>query len=637
MKLKNWQGSLAALFIVLLISGCGWLGQNSASKLPKPSSKSANLKSVHYYSLAETAIQNQNLGLAEKLLDKAITSDEKTIYLKQRQIEILSYLAQKDSTYQKKLTTLAHNYYKKGQYNAEILFDLARFYASQKSIEKADKYFREAIEMQPDMQKILIYYLFQMQNKPEADEKLLQQAEEQPWENAKFALILGELYFRIDEEKGIQILEKAHEKWDNEETFEKLIVFSSRLYPSQHIIQLIEDRLAADKAVSTSLQQYFIELNFREQNFAKIVQHKQLCYELDTQQILRYLFFAAVELGKHELAAETGEYIAQNKELEPEQQDSFYQYVAQQFFQLANYTKTAYYLNQIKEPLIIIYFFNEQMMMQATDVEILALLEELQKFDTNKTNFVLANIYATLEQKELSQKFLAQVDDDFIEKNKLFSVAALTYLINSENTEKAYQLFSQAGNINANEEIALYLRSQGKQDKAFKFMQKAQQDSLQAVSYIFLADYYEQEAKIDSALQALQTAASLYPADADILNYYGYFIANQEISRLYPKAEKLLQKAVELQPDSHYIWDSLAWLYVKQKRYSEAQKAFDKVQNATINSSEEAYHLGYFYWKTENLEKASYFLKMAINLNNETDYVKKSEELLLKILAKDEK
>ncbi|HCX73497.1 MAG TPA: hypothetical protein DHM37_07255, partial [Candidatus Cloacimonas sp.] len=80
MKLKNWQGSLAALFIVLLISGCGWLGQNSASKLPKPSSKSANLKSVHYYSLAETAIQNQNLGLAEKLLDKAITSDEKTIY-----------------------------------------------------------------------------------------------------------------------------------------------------------------------------------------------------------------------------------------------------------------------------------------------------------------------------------------------------------------------------------------------------------------------------------------------------------------------------------------------------------------------------------------------------------------------------
>jgi tetratricopeptide (TPR) repeat protein len=277
------------------------------------------------------------------------------------------------------------------------------------------------------------------------------------------------------------------------------------------------------------------------------------------------------------------------------------------------------------------------MMANITDSEIIALLEELQKFVSNKTNFVLANIYATLEQKELSRKFLAQVDEDFIDKNKLFSVAALTYLINSENTDKAYQLFSRAENVNANEEIALYLRSQNKLDTAFKFMQKARQDSLQATSYIFLADYYEQMAKIDSSLQILQTAASLFPDDADILNYYGYFIANQQLSRLYPKAEKLLQKAVELKPNSHYIWDSLAWLYVQQKKYSEAQKAFDKVEKSTINSSEEAYHLGYFYWKIQKQEKASYFLKMAINLNNDTDYVKKSEELLLKILEKDEK
>ncbi|MDY6915876.1 MAG: tetratricopeptide repeat protein [Candidatus Cloacimonadota bacterium] len=637
MSLNKLQIPTASLLLVFFLSGCSWLNKSTVSEDRNSSEKTYNLQSLNLYSLAETAILNRNYPFAVELLEKAAKSDQQELYIKERLIQILFFLAQENQEYQKKLRTLGEKYVKDNTYNSNMIYTLARFFATQEENNKADEYFRKAIEMQPDQQKLLVYYLFQKKTKPHAEIELLEKAEKLPWENPELALLLGELYFKIDEKKGIEILEKAHEKWNNRETFEKLIVYYSRRFPSQKIINLIEERLAADEEVSSSLQQYFIELNFREQNFEKIIQHKNICYELNNQEVLRYLFFAASKLNNHQLAAEIGEYIAQNKDLATEQRDSFYQYVALEYFHLKNYSKTAYFLNQINEPHIIIYFFHERMLTATEDEEIIAILKEMEKYETNKTNFVLANVYATLDKKKLSLEYLTKVDDNFIEENKLYSIAGLTYLINSEDTKKAYELFSHAEEVNANEEIALYLLSQDKPEKAFGFMKKAMEDTLQAVSYIFLADYYEQNAQTDSALHILQSASKIYPENADILNYYGYFIAQKELSQLYDEAEKVLKKALQLEPESHYIWDSLAWLYVKQENFSEAKKTFKKVLEFDFNSSEEAYHLGYFYWKIDNLKQAKQFLRTAIKLNNDDDYVKKSEKLLKKILEKDEK
>jgi len=78
------------------------------------------------------------------------------------------------------------------------------------------------------------------------------------------------------------------------------------------------------------------------------------------------------------------------------------------------------------------------------------------------------------------------------------------------------------------------------------------------------------------------------------------------------------------------IWDSLAWLYFKQNRFNEALKAMEIPLSNEINNSEIAYHLGEIYLKLNKINKAKYYLNLAIKINNEKQSVQLSIELLEK-------
>jgi len=83
--------------------------------------------------------------------------------------------------------------------------------------------------------------------------------------------------------------------------------------------------------------------------------------------------------------------------------------------------------------------------------------------------------------------------------------------------------------------------------------------------------------RVDDALDAYSVAVKRWPKSALSLNAYGYTLADR--TDRFAEAEKLIQKAIKLDPDNPAIIDSLGWVLYKLGRLDEAltelQRAYD--------------------------------------------------------------
>lgn len=80
-----------------------------------------------------------------------------------------------------------------------------------------------------------------------------------------------------------------------------------------------------------------------------------------------------------------------------------------------------------------------------------------------------------------------------------------------------------------------------------------------------------------AGIAAMERIIALNPDHADALNYVGYTLADkmQDLDR----ALVLIQKAMEIKPDSGYIVDSLAWAYY---RMGKLDQAWEEIQRAVV-------------------------------------------------------
>ncbi len=93
---------------------------------------------------------------------------------------------------------------------------------------------------------------------------------------------------------------------------------------------------------------------------------------------------------------------------------------------------------------------------------------------------------------------------------------------------------------------------------------------------------------------AFRKALELKPNDADVLNYLGYSLIDKGLK--LDEAVKMVEKAVELEPDSGFIIDSLGWAYFRLGRIEDAIVELERAiaiipGDATVND-----HLGDAYW-----------------------------------------
>jgi len=79
----------------------------------------------------------------------------------------------------------------------------------------------------------------------------------------------------------------------------------------------------------------------------------------------------------------------------------------------------------------------------------------------------------------------------------------------------------------------------------------------------------------EEGLATMERIITLDPEHADALNYVGYVLADE--SRDLDRAMVLITRALEREPDSGYIIDSLAWLYFRK---GELDRAWDEIRRA---------------------------------------------------------
>ncbi len=103
------------------------------------------------------------------------------------------------------------------------------------------------------------------------------------------------------------------------------------------------------------------------------------------------------------------------------------------------------------------------------------------------------------------------------------------------------------------------------------------------------------------------------PDNADALNYLGYTWVDKGVN--LTKAFVMIEKAVELEPTSGAIIDSLGWAHYKLGRYGQARINLEEAAERSPTSATIIDHLGDVYWKLGRRKEAGYQWERAATLD----------------------
>ena len=115
-------------------------------------------------------------------------------------------------------------------------------------------------------------------------------------------------------------------------------------------------------------------------------------------------------------------------------------------------------------------------------------------------------------------------------------------------------------------------------------------------------EYFERQKMYDQAEAQFRKALAIDAHNPGVLNYLGYMLADQ--GEKLPEALKMVQEAVDLEPQSYAYLDSLGWVYFKTGQYPEAEANLRKAIARSSTDPTVLDHLGEVYEKTGNLKMA---------------------------------
>lgn len=133
---------------------------------------------------------------------------------------------------------------------------------------------------------------------------------------------------------------------------------------------------------------------------------------------------------------------------------------------------------------------------------------------------------------------------------------------------------------------------------------------------------YERIGKWDKAEADFKKVLSIDPNHADALNYLGYTWIDR--GEYLSTSLEMIQKAVELSPNSGAITDSLGWAHYKLGNLKKAKLNLEAAVELSPTSATIIDHLGDIYWVIGRKKEAMYQWKRALDYNptaKEKDYI----------------
>ena len=187
-------------------------------------------------------------------------------------------------------------------------------------------------------------------------------------------------------------------------------------------------------------------------------------------------------------------------------------------------------------------------------------------------------------------------------------LSAANVLVRTQNVDAAIKMLDDVPDLTQDQQMLVLqteanLLSQAKRNQeSFDMLRKAQQTWPEAVEISY--DYAmaaERVGKLDVMETELRKVIQKKPDFAAAYNALGYSFADRNIKLV--EAKNLIETALKLQPDDHYMLDSLGWV---QYRMGNLEKAVETLRKAYAFQSdpEIAAHLGEVLWKQGQQEEA---------------------------------
>ena len=124
---------------------------------------------------------------------------------------------------------------------------------------------------------------------------------------------------------------------------------------------------------------------------------------------------------------------------------------------------------------------------------------------------------------------------------------------------------------------------------------------------------YERLKRWPEAEADFKRVLELVPDDVDTLNYLGYTWVDR--GENLTEAFDMIRKAVEADPESGAIVDSLGWAHYKLGEYAQARENLEKAVALSPSSATIIDHLGDVYWKLGRKREAGFQWKRALEFD----------------------
>ena len=119
----------------------------------------------------------------------------------------------------------------------------------------------------------------------------------------------------------------------------------------------------------------------------------------------------------------------------------------------------------------------------------------------------------------------------------------------------------------------------------------------------------------------LRAILAVEPDNADALNALGYTLA--DLTDRHEEALKLIERALELKPDEHYVVDSMGWVLYRLGRLGEAEKYLRQALSLR-DDAEVAAHLGEVLWAMGRRDEARDIWSRALEKEPDSEPVRET-------------
>lgn len=232
--------------------------------------------------------------------------------------------------------------------------------------------------------------------------------------------------------------------------------------------------------------------------------------------------------------------------------------------------------------------------------------------------FYLGQIDLANQKKEDAfSKFMKSLDYAGESKEAYLQIGYT--LFNMEKYENAEQVLSKALEL-APEDFrtgyfyGLVLQRLGREPEAIKYFEIAHMqnpDELTILSSLALA-YNTQKMYVESD-GAYEKALKIDPENALILNNYAYNLSVRGVK--LDKALEMARTAVNKEPGNPSYLDTIGWIFYMMKDYKSALEYIEKAVSINGSSAVLLDHLGDVHKALNDIQKAKYFWKRALDLN----------------------